>query len=47
MLNNHIILGNTTQLAGEVEIEDYAIISGGTLAHQLENWRTRDDSGRI
>ena len=35
VLNNHIILGNTTQLAGEVEIEDYAIISGGTLAHQF------------
>lgn len=35
VLNNHVILGNTTQLAGEVEIEDYAIISGGTLAHQF------------
>ncbi|MBF6628387.1 MAG: acyl-ACP--UDP-N-acetylglucosamine O-acyltransferase [Proteiniphilum sp.] len=35
VLNNHVILGNTTQLAGEVEIDDYAIISGGSLAHQF------------
>ncbi len=35
VLQNHIILGNTTQLAGEVEIEDYAILSGGTLVHQF------------
>ncbi|MDY9918731.1 Acyl-[acyl-carrier-protein]-UDP-N-acetylglucosamine O-acyltransferase [Proteiniphilum saccharofermentans] len=35
VLNDHIILGNATQLAGEVEIEDYAIISGGALVHQF------------
>lgn len=35
VLNNNIILGNATQLAGEVEIDDYAIISGGTLVHQF------------
>lgn len=35
VLHDHVILGNTTQLAGEVEIEDYAIISGGSLAHQF------------
>jgi UDP-N-acetylglucosamine acyltransferase len=35
VLNNHVILGNTTQLAGEIEIDDYAIISGGSLAHQF------------
>lgn len=35
VLKDHIILGNTTQLAGEVEIEDYAILSGGTLVHQF------------
>ncbi len=35
ILRNNIILGNATQLAGEVEIDDYAIISGGTLIHQF------------
>lgn len=35
VLKNHIILGNSTQLAGEVEIDDYAIISGGALVHQF------------
>lgn len=34
-LNNHVILGNATQLAGEVKIDDYAIVSGGTLVHQF------------
>lgn len=35
VLSDHVILGNATQLAGEVEIDDYAIISGGTLIHQF------------
>ena len=35
ILANSIILGNSTQLAGEVEIEDFAIISGGCLVHQF------------
>jgi UDP-N-acetylglucosamine acyltransferase len=35
ILKDHIILGNTTQLAGEVEVDDYAILSGGTLVHQF------------
>lgn len=35
VLQNNIILGNATQLAGEVEIDDYAILSGGTLVHQF------------
>jgi UDP-N-acetylglucosamine acyltransferase len=35
VLQNHVILGNATQLAGEVEVDDYAILSGGTLAHQF------------
>ncbi len=34
-LGDNVIIGNATQLAGEVEIEDYAIVSGGTLAHQF------------
>ena len=35
VLGNNVILGNATQLAGEVEIDDYAIASGGTLVHQF------------
>ena len=35
VLRDHVILGNATQLAGEIEIDDYAIISGGSLAHQF------------
>lgn len=35
VLKNNVILGNSTQLAGEVEIDDYAILSGGTLVHQF------------
>ena len=35
VLNNHIIIGNATQIAGEVEVDDWAIISGGTLIHQF------------
>lgn len=34
-LKNNVILGNASQLAGEVVIEDYAIVSGGSLVHQF------------
>ena len=35
ILKDYVILGNTSQLAGEVEVDDYAILSGGTLVHQF------------
>ena len=35
IVGNNVILGNTTQLAGEVEIDDWAILSGGVLVHQF------------
>lgn len=35
ILKDHIIVGNATQLAGEVEIDDFAILSGGALVHQF------------
>ncbi|MDA3893171.1 MAG: acyl-ACP--UDP-N-acetylglucosamine O-acyltransferase [Salinivirgaceae bacterium] len=35
ILGNGIIIGNATQLAGEVEIDDNAILSGGILVHQF------------
>jgi len=34
-LGNNIILGNNTQLAGEVIVDDWAIISGMTGVHQF------------
>ena len=36
ILKNNIILGNGTQIAGEVEIDDFAILSGQVLVHQFE-----------
>ena len=35
VLGNHIILSNATQLAGEVVVDDWAILGGGTLVHQF------------
>ncbi|MDR2622848.1 MAG: acyl-ACP--UDP-N-acetylglucosamine O-acyltransferase [Dysgonamonadaceae bacterium] len=35
IIKDHVIVGNATQLAGEVEVDDYAILSGGTLVHQF------------
>jgi len=35
VLKDFVILGNATQLAGEVEVDDYAILSGGSLVHQF------------
>lgn len=35
LLHDHVIMSNATQLAGEVEVDDYAIIGGGTLVHQF------------
>jgi UDP-N-acetylglucosamine acyltransferase len=34
-LGNNCIIGNSTGLAGEVKIDDWAILSGGTLVHQF------------
>lgn len=36
IVGNNVILGNAVQLAGEVEIDDFAILSGGCLVHQFE-----------
>jgi UDP-N-acetylglucosamine acyltransferase len=35
ILGNNIIISNASQLAGEVEVDDFAIIGGGTLIHQF------------
>jgi UDP-N-acetylglucosamine acyltransferase len=34
-IGNSVILGNMTGLAGEVKVDDFAILSGGTLVHQF------------
>ena len=30
VIRDHVIIGNASQIAGEVDIDDYAIVSGGT-----------------
>ena len=35
ILHDHIIMSNTVQLAGEVEVDDFAILGGGSLVHQF------------
>lgn len=35
VLKDGVIVGNATQLAGEVEVDNFAILSGGTLVHQF------------
>lgn len=37
ILGNNIIMSNATQLAGEVVVDDFAIIGGGTLVHQFSH----------
>ncbi len=34
-LKDNIIIGNATALAGEVKVDDWAILSGGTMVHQF------------
>ncbi len=34
-VGNNVIIGNATQIAGEVEIDDYAILSSSVLVHQF------------
>jgi len=35
VVGNNVIMANCVQLAGEVEVDDFAIIGGGTLIHQF------------
>ncbi len=35
LIGNNCIIGNTSGLAGEVNVDDWAILSGGTLVHQF------------
>ncbi len=35
VIGNNVIMSNATQLAGEVEVRDFAIVGGGSLVHQF------------
>jgi UDP-N-acetylglucosamine acyltransferase len=35
LIGNNVIIGNSTALAGEVDVDDFAILSAGTMAHQF------------
>ncbi len=35
VIGNHVIISNATQCAGEVQVDDYAVIGGGSLIHQF------------
>lgn len=35
VVHDHVIMSNAVQLAGEVVVDDYAIIGGGSLVHQF------------
>jgi len=37
IIGNNCIIGNASSLAGEVNIDDWAILSGGTLVHQFSH----------
>jgi UDP-N-acetylglucosamine acyltransferase len=34
-IRNNVIIGNSTALAGEVDIDDWAVLSAGTMVHQF------------
>lgn len=36
-IGNNCIIGNSSALAGEVDVDDWAILSGGTLVHQFSH----------
>jgi UDP-N-acetylglucosamine acyltransferase len=36
-IGNNVIIGNSTALAGEVDVDDWAILSAGTMAHQFSH----------
>lgn len=35
VIGNQVIIGNASQIAGEVDIDDFAILGGGNLVHQF------------
>ena len=37
IVGNNVIISNATQIAGEVIVDDYAVIGGGSLIHQFSH----------
>lgn len=37
VIKNNVIIGNSTALAGEVDVDDWAILSAGTMVHQFSH----------
>lgn len=37
VVGNNVIISNASQLAGEVQVDDFAVIGGGTLIHQFSH----------
>ena len=35
VVGNNVIISNSTQIAGEVQVDDFAVIGGGSLIHQF------------
>lgn len=40
IVGNNVIISNASQLAGEVQVDDFAVIGGGTLIHQFSHLGT-------
>ena len=40
LVGNNVIISNSSQLAGEVQVDDFAVIGGGTLIHQFSHLGT-------
>jgi UDP-N-acetylglucosamine acyltransferase len=40
LVGNNVIVSNASQLAGEVQVDDFAVIGGGTLVHQFSHLGT-------
>jgi UDP-N-acetylglucosamine acyltransferase len=37
LIRDNVIIGNSTALAGEVDVDDWAILSAGTMVHQFSH----------
>jgi UDP-N-acetylglucosamine acyltransferase len=37
VVGNNVIISNASQLAGEVQVDDFAVIGGGSLVHQFSH----------
>lgn len=47
LVGNGCIIGNSTKMAGEIVIDDNAIVSANVLMHHLSCRQSCNDSGRM